>query len=177
MKYAFAAVALAAVARAQSFSDIPECAVPCLTDAIASETDCGADEFPCICANFEDIQGVATGCVLEECGAEVALNEVLPAVEGLCESVGDAPAPTTSAAEAEPTEEPIEEEPIEEEPIDMPTFAPTPAPLPSPTTTPSYTVIQPTPTPTSPETVPSAAAAAFGPLGALAVAAIGVLAL
>merc|ERR1712169_119424 len=100
MKYAFVAIALAAAVHAQTIDDVPECAIPCLDDAIASETDCATDDYPCVCENFEAIQGVATSCVISECGAETALNEVLPAVEALCENAGSEPTeePSTSAA-------------------------------------------------------------------------------
>jgi hypothetical protein len=76
MKYAIAALALAALARAQSRDDIPKCALPCLDDAITSETNCDVSDYACVCPNFSDIQSTATGCVVSECGAETALNEV-----------------------------------------------------------------------------------------------------
>jgi hypothetical protein len=74
MKYALVAAALAVAVHAQTIEDVPECAIPCLDDAIASETDCATDDYACVCQNFEAIQGVATSCVIEECGPEVALS-------------------------------------------------------------------------------------------------------
>lgn len=78
MKYAFVAIALAAAVHAQTIDDVPECAIPCLDDAIASETDCATDDYPCVCENFDAIQGVATSCVISECGAETALSMLTP---------------------------------------------------------------------------------------------------
>jgi len=49
MKSTFAVLALAALVTAQSWSDIPACAQPCITDAAASTTDCAADDYACIC--------------------------------------------------------------------------------------------------------------------------------
>lgn len=87
MKYAFAAAALVAVASAQSLSDIPSCAVPCIDDARTSATSCSKDDYACICKNQEALTAAATTCVLSDCGADKALNEVLPAVKAFCEKV------------------------------------------------------------------------------------------
>lgn len=75
MKYTVAALAFAALVRAQSRDDIPECAIPCLDDAIQSETDCDVTDYACVCPKFSDIQSTATGCVVSECGAETALSK------------------------------------------------------------------------------------------------------
>lgn len=74
MKYAYAAIFAAALARAQSLEDVPKCAIPCLDDAVKSETDCAVDDYACICPQFDAVQGAATGCVLDACGADVALS-------------------------------------------------------------------------------------------------------
>lgn len=76
MKYSLVAVALAAVVRAQTIDDVPTCAVPCLDEAITSETDCETTDYACVCENFSAIQGTATGCVITECGAETALSKL-----------------------------------------------------------------------------------------------------
>ena len=89
MKYAFAAAALVAVASAQSLSDIPGCAVPCIDEARASATTCSQMDFACICKSEEALTAAATTCVLKGCGAEKALNEVLPAVKTFCEKVAE----------------------------------------------------------------------------------------
>ena len=74
MKYAFAALALAAVARAQTREDIPECALPCLDDAIKANSDCAVTDIPCVCKNFNAIRGDASGCIIEKCTLDVALS-------------------------------------------------------------------------------------------------------
>lgn len=83
MKYALVALALAASVRAQTRDDIPECAIPCIDDAITSETSCDTTDFSCACANIEKIQGAATGCVLSDCGADTALSK-LPSPRCIC---------------------------------------------------------------------------------------------
>ncbi|RGP65770.1 cfem domain-containing [Fusarium sporotrichioides] len=87
MKYSVAFVALAAVAaQAQSLADVPKCAIPCLDKAIASETDCEVTDLACVCKGFSAVRSVATSCVIDECGTDVAINEVLPATEKLCKN-------------------------------------------------------------------------------------------
>ncbi|KOS18133.1 Receptor-transporting protein 3 [Escovopsis weberi] len=107
MKYSAAILALVAAASAQSLSDLPSCAKKCLDDSIAKVTKCTTDDLPCVCKNFDDIEGDALSCVVEACGAAVALSEVQPAAQKLCASIGgDAPsasAPSSSAAAAPPT--------------------------------------------------------------------------
>ncbi|KAK7414342.1 hypothetical protein QQX98_006784 [Neonectria punicea] len=109
MKYAFVALALAAAARAQSRDDIPECAIDCLDEGIESETSCSTTDYTCVCKDFSKVQAVATSCVIDACGADVAVNDVLPAVQALCEAVesggGESSAAETSAAETSAVEE------------------------------------------------------------------------
>ncbi|KPM37834.1 hypothetical protein AK830_g8741 [Neonectria ditissima] len=103
MKYAFVALALAATARAQSRDDIPKCALDCLDKGIESETSCSTTDYTCVCKNFSKVQAVATSCVIDACGADVAVNDVLPAVQALCKAIasggGESSAAETSAAE------------------------------------------------------------------------------
>ncbi|OTA52465.1 hypothetical protein K449DRAFT_427227 [Hypoxylon sp. EC38] len=92
MKYAVAAVALAAISSAQSLSDIPQCAIPCIDNARTSSTNCAADDYACISnsdigRNKDALTAAATGCVLTSCGAEVATSQVLPAVNAFCNAV------------------------------------------------------------------------------------------
>ncbi|KAL4726960.1 Effector cfem1 [Fusarium chlamydosporum] len=86
MKYSVAFVALAAAVSAQSLADVPKCAIPCLDKAIESETKCETTDLACVCKNFSDVRSAATSCVIDECGSDVAINEVLPATEKLCKS-------------------------------------------------------------------------------------------
>ncbi|KAM0354295.1 hypothetical protein ACHAPU_001339 [Fusarium lateritium] len=95
MKYSFAFAALVAAVQAQSLGDVPKCAIPCLDKAIASESSCDTTDLACVCKNFDDIRSAATSCVIDECGSDVAISEVLPATEKLCkdppkESAGEA---------------------------------------------------------------------------------------
>ncbi|CAJ2514146.1 Uu.00g022650.m01.CDS01 [Anthostomella pinea] len=87
MKFSIAAVALAAVVSAQSWSDIPACATPCIDDAIASTTTCAADDYACICSNEDVIEPAAEDCVVTACGEDVAVGEVEPAVAAFCGSL------------------------------------------------------------------------------------------
>ena len=68
MKYSVIALALfSGVALAQS--SLPECAQPCIADAVPSVTDCALDDQACQCepANKSAIQAAATTCVLTNC--------------------------------------------------------------------------------------------------------------
>jgi hypothetical protein len=153
MKYAFAAVVLAAVARAQSLSDLPECAQPCIADSVESSTDCEVTDAACICSedNFALIQGNALACVLDACGQEVATGEVLPASMALCEAAaGGDDAPETTAAPEETTA--------------------------APTATNGTTTSGPEPTGDAPDPG-EGSAARFGSVGALVMLALGALAL
>ncbi|KAI0152637.1 hypothetical protein GGR57DRAFT_503500 [Xylariaceae sp. FL1272] len=87
MQFTVAAVAFAAIVSAQSWSDIPACATPCIDDAVASTTTCAADDYACICANEATISPAAEDCVVAACGEEVAEGEVVPAVTAFCGSL------------------------------------------------------------------------------------------
>ncbi|KAK7426625.1 hypothetical protein QQZ08_006803 [Neonectria magnoliae] len=109
MKYAFVALALAAAARAQSRDDIPKCALDCLDEGIESETSCSTTDYACVCKDFSKVQTAATSCVIDACGADVAVNDVLPAVQALCKAIesgggGESSAAKTSAAETSAAE-------------------------------------------------------------------------
>ncbi|KAF4495436.1 extracellular membrane, CFEM domain containing protein [Fusarium agapanthi] len=98
MKYSFAIAALATAVSAQSLSDVPKCAIPCLDDAITSKTDCKTTDLTCVCKSFDDVRSAATSCVITKCGSDVAINEVLPATEKLC-SGGSGSAEESSKAD------------------------------------------------------------------------------
>ena len=98
MKFtAAAALAMAALANAQSLSEIPKCAQDCLSQAVKSNTKCSETDFTCICENFSAIQGSATGCVLQACGQDVALTQVLPATQKLCKEASSGGGSQSSA--------------------------------------------------------------------------------
>lgn len=180
MKYAFAAIALAAVARAQTLADIPSCALPCLDKSIADNTSCDKTDLACVCKNFDKVQGDATACVLKECGSDVAINDVLPAAQKLCENPpaeSSAAAVTTTSAAAVETTSSAAEKPAEttsaayeapSKPVESASVKPTPAPMP--------TVVEP---PKQPTTTPvhTAGAASLGSMGGLAMLVLGAFAL
>ncbi|KAM3513163.1 hypothetical protein MY11210_003188 [Beauveria gryllotalpidicola] len=97
MKYAVVA-ALFALAAAQTSQDIPSCAKPCIDKAVKKGTSCSTTDYACICPHMSDLSGAATGCVVEGCGADVAVGEVLPAVKALCAAQGTATASASSSA-------------------------------------------------------------------------------
>ncbi|KAF5003162.1 hypothetical protein FDECE_10276 [Fusarium decemcellulare] len=118
MKYSVAVLALVAAAvQAQTLADVPKCAIPCLDDAISSETDCKTTDLVCVCKNFDDVRSAATSCVIDKCGSDVAINEVLPATEALCKNPGsggessaaETTAAETTAAAVTSTKAPVEE--------------------------------------------------------------------
>ncbi|UNI24716.1 hypothetical protein JDV02_010443 [Purpureocillium takamizusanense] len=167
MKYtAVLSLALAALAAAQSRSDLPSCSLPCLDDAVAATSSCGKDDFACICKKFDKIQGAATGCILKGCGQDVALNQVLPATQKLCKkalaggsgssAAGSSTAPATPKGSSNTVSATA-------------TVAP-PTSAQQPTEPPTTTA------PTNPPSV-TAGAAAVGPALGLAVMALGVFAL
>lgn len=78
MKYTTVVLAAAAgVALAQESADFfPECALPCLAEAVESATSCSTDDGVCRCEpeNKEAITGAATSCVISACGVAVAVG-------------------------------------------------------------------------------------------------------
>ena len=81
MKYSAVIVAaLAAVASAQDISIFPECSLPCILDAVSSATTCQATDYACICKNMDALTAAATGCVVDKCGADVALSMRSPSL-------------------------------------------------------------------------------------------------
>ncbi|KAH6626752.1 hypothetical protein B0J18DRAFT_148962 [Chaetomium sp. MPI-SDFR-AT-0129] len=104
MKYTTAVLALAAAAvSAQDISIFPECSLPCIIDGIGT-TSCATTDFVCVCKNMDAIKQAATPCVVEKCGIDVGLNQVLPATEKFCAAVGDGSS-SSSAPPAESTTE------------------------------------------------------------------------
>lgn len=188
MKYAFALVAAAAFARAQTREDIPECALPCLDKAITDNSDCKTTDYACVCKNFDAIRGSATTCVIDECGPTVALNEVLPATEALCKAAGSggessAPAASSSAAATSAAAEStsvVETTSVEvvtttsAATVEVPTTVETSVAAPTNGTVPTTSAAPPAGTPVVP---PTGGAAGLGSMGALAMLALGALAL
>jgi hypothetical protein len=74
MKYTTPILALAAAASAQDLSIFPACSLPCITDAVGKATTCATTDFACVCSHIDAVQAAATSCVVEKCGADVALS-------------------------------------------------------------------------------------------------------
>ncbi|KAK4203033.1 hypothetical protein QBC40DRAFT_304616 [Triangularia verruculosa] len=178
MKYTTALLALAAAVSAQDISIFPECSLDCIIKGIGSGTSCELTDFACVCENTESLVKEATPCVLGACGAEVALNEVLPAVEKFCAGVGggddggdDEPSVTTTPA-PEPTEPPAEEESDDEDAEPSPTGSFGSFITPGPT---GNATIPPPPEQTTAPPV-TAGAAVMGYMGSLGMLALGAVA-
>ncbi|KAI6081987.1 hypothetical protein F4821DRAFT_248122 [Hypoxylon rubiginosum] len=173
MKYTIAAAVLFTVVSAQSLSDIPECAVPCINDARTSSTNCAADDYACICSNKATLTSAATGCILQACGADVAAGQVLPAVNSFCDAV-ESGGSSSSGAATSSTATPTSTDTASSTPTEV-----TSTPITSTVSTPYTTVVTSNSTATSnpsgsstyntPTTAPTAGAASVvGSLGMLA---------
>jgi hypothetical protein len=193
MKYTAAlAAGLAAIASAQDLADLPACSLRCITDAISAST-CGAD-LPCICRNMDTLIQEATGCVVDACGIDIAVNEVLPATREFCEQVGggggggggssdantSAAATSTTAAEPSSTasEDPTPTEGGDGEEDDDDDAAPTTtASVPASVITPGPSANNTLPSPPRPtSTAATAGAAVVGYIGSLGMLALGAVA-
>ncbi|OAA37052.1 Glycosyl transferase, family 8 [Cordyceps fumosorosea ARSEF 2679] len=78
---------LATLAVAQSRESLPDCSLSCLDESTALNSNCAADNFGCICSNFNVIHGAATGCIMRACGSEVAMGQFLPAIVNICKTI------------------------------------------------------------------------------------------
>ncbi|KAL2152231.1 hypothetical protein VTH82DRAFT_5415 [Thermothelomyces myriococcoides] len=94
-KMHFSTIAVAALAAVASASptikrqaecpeadQIPECGYDCIVNA-AADLGCQAEEYKCMCDQFEALQSAAATCVLTNCGIDEALN-VISAAEAVC---------------------------------------------------------------------------------------------
>ncbi|KAK1976768.1 hypothetical protein LZ30DRAFT_733787 [Colletotrichum cereale] len=88
MKYSAAIVAFAGFATAQTLNDLPQCAQQCLLNAITANGKCGVSDTTCLCnpTNFQAIVTAGTPCVLQNCGEDVAVNQVIPAAVRICQA-------------------------------------------------------------------------------------------
>ncbi|KAG6011954.1 hypothetical protein E4U54_007827 [Claviceps lovelessii] len=199
---AVASVAVAGLVSAQSISDIPECALPCLTTAVTAKTTCAVADFACLCekVNFAAVQAAATGCVVEKCGAAKAVSDVLPATQKLCAAAssggsGGSGGSSSSSAAGTPSETPApSDDGSDDDDDDTPSSTasashpekscdeghgtgqgePDTTPVPMPMPVPGHNGTTTAPKPTTPVT---AGAAGLAPVGALAVFAAGLFAL
>ncbi|SPQ21330.1 2461d8e8-3d69-4add-9b41-b34b3ba55141 [Thermothielavioides terrestris] len=102
MKYTVALLALTAGISAQDISILPECSRQCILDAIG-KTSCAATDFACACKNMDVIKASATPCVVQKCGIDTALNQVLPATEKFCAAVGSGSSSSSASSSNKPT--------------------------------------------------------------------------
>ncbi|KAK1750377.1 hypothetical protein QBC47DRAFT_120750 [Echria macrotheca] len=95
----------AAVAQ-KTFADynLPECSIDCLNKAVDSATPCKPNDLDCFCIadNYRATYDAAVGCVLQKCGQDVAIGQVLPAAAKLCEEVAGPYTETWSDGQAVP---------------------------------------------------------------------------
>ncbi|KAI3556085.1 hypothetical protein CABS01_13058 [Colletotrichum abscissum] len=106
MKCSYVLLATAGLAVAQQkFTDVvPKCSIECLTKAVKDGTKCSSiDDSACICEadNYRSIYTVGVNCVLQACGSDVAIGQLLPAAGKFCREVtGGASAPPVDSASA-----------------------------------------------------------------------------
>ncbi|KZL85693.1 cfem domain-containing protein, partial [Colletotrichum incanum] len=103
MKYTVAIVAFAGFSAAQTL-DVPQCAQQCLANAITANGQCTIGDAACLCnpANFQAIVTAGTPCVLQNCGADAAVNQVIPAAGRICAAVAGGAAVSSVVASASP---------------------------------------------------------------------------
>ncbi|KAJ4410245.1 hypothetical protein N0V85_004003 [Neurospora sp. IMI 360204] len=90
MKFLLTIITLTAgLVTAQDVPDVPECALPCLYNAVTSATTCSDTDYKCWCtaANEAAIIQAGTACVLANCGSDIAIDVALPAFVAFCEEV------------------------------------------------------------------------------------------
>ncbi|KAJ6789365.1 hypothetical protein PWT90_00918 [Aphanocladium album] len=63
---------------------MPDCAVPCLQEAVTKATSCIYGDVECVCANRDAIVAASTNCIIGQCGIATAIGQVKPAGEVMC---------------------------------------------------------------------------------------------
>ncbi|KAL2134567.1 hypothetical protein VTI74DRAFT_11461 [Chaetomium olivicolor] len=103
MKYTTALLGLATLAAAApDLSIFPSCSLECITSAVPKSTKCELTDFACVCKNMDAVKSAATPCVVEKCGVDVAINQVLPATEKFCKEVGSGGGSGSGSSSAPP---------------------------------------------------------------------------
>lgn len=85
---------------------VPSCSLKCLQEAVMSATKCQPLDGKCICdrPNFEAIYNSGTACVLQACGSDTSITQVLPGTYKYCEDVlAAAGSGSSSSSVAAPT--------------------------------------------------------------------------
>ncbi|KAH0613998.1 uncharacterized protein H6S33_005884 [Morchella sextelata] len=83
--FVLAIAGLVASVSAQSLSDLPSCALTCLTTGLAA-TSCSITDFKCACSNTAFVSGSAT-CIQGSC-PEADQQKALSAAGALCSAAG-----------------------------------------------------------------------------------------
>ncbi|RSL55661.1 hypothetical protein CEP54_009243 [Fusarium duplospermum] len=173
----------------------PECSLDCLTEAIEKSTDCKETDSTCLCDhdNYVAIYEYTMDCVIDACGEDVAVDEVLPAAEPYCSDANElysatATSPLPSHTHSHDEEEEEEEDHTHEHTHSHDTTAAESAPestgaaatteeSEAPETTAASTAAETAAATTSSvEVVSTGAAGQFAPMGAAAMLAMGALA-
>ncbi|KAJ9148321.1 hypothetical protein NKR23_g5205 [Pleurostoma richardsiae] len=105
MKFLALVLAAAGLVASQSIDQyFPSCSVDCLEKGVADASDCNVEDAWCICVydTYVAVVNAATSCVIQECGADVATGEVLPAAVPYC-SAATSSHEGTAAATATPS--------------------------------------------------------------------------
>ncbi|EFQ35679.1 CFEM domain-containing protein [Colletotrichum graminicola M1.001] len=100
MKYSAAIIAFAGFAAAQTFNELPPCSLQCLAKAITDDGKCQIGNTACLCNpdNFRNIFSAGTVCVLQSCGPDTAVNQVIPAATRICEAAASSAVLSASSA-------------------------------------------------------------------------------
>jgi hypothetical protein len=109
MKNTFIITAFAALAAAQSISDLPTCSLSCLTTAIP-QLGCGLTDLKCSCQKAGELTPILTSCVQKSC-SEADQKKTLEVLAAICAANGAAistpPASSAVAPEETATPEPL----------------------------------------------------------------------
>ncbi|KAF3056807.1 CFEM domain-containing protein [Trichoderma breve] len=84
MQFTLVLATFAAVVYGQTINGVPACAIPCIEDAISSQTSCAATDFACACPSISAVSAAGAPCVVAACGEDVATNQAFPAVQAFC---------------------------------------------------------------------------------------------
>lgn len=109
MKNTLIITAFAALAAAQSITDLPTCSLSCLTTAIP-QLGCGLTDLKCSCQKAGELTPILTQCVQKSC-SEADQKKTLEVLAAICAASG-APISTPPASSAVVPEETATPEPL-----------------------------------------------------------------
>jgi hypothetical protein len=109
MKNTLIITAFAALAAAQSITDLPTCSFSCLTTAVP-QLGCGLTDFKCSCQKAGELTPILTSCVQKAC-SESDQKKTLEVLAAICAANG-APISTPPASSAVAPEETATPEPL-----------------------------------------------------------------